>query len=358
MCSSDLDALVDCDDPNFYVELQDSKINDGIAKFKVVSKYSSPDLNERLGDSPTYQFNFKVRAKGLEILNPNINVNVINKPERILQMIDEPEVYIGDASFFKSFLFWPESKQDTLYYDLKTSFNGEAFKDNSKVTFKIVDKNELDDFYVLLNGKVCSDNIITMTPNQTSGIIGIIFDKDADTGKRYLHLTTIKPIEQIDRINDSAPKDYELTLRSHYKHRFNPLTMILFWLLVILIVALILWFGFLRRQFYPTIKVTNFSVMKPYGSTRKIKGAYKLVCSSTPIKQSTWDKIFKGRIVNEINPVWTSPLVLIPYSRRSVKGLSIRRGRKYTTPLRLDKKGTVEVITNNSNNKKIEVKIF
>lgn len=311
-------------DPLFNVQMM-GNIKDGKVIVKVTPKLPISTISQRLKGKDSYTFNAKLKGKGVIILNDTLSVIISNKPERVLNILSE-EPDMGKASYYKSFLFCKEKKQDTLSVNLKNIFNQEASKVHSSVILKCSSADGYKGYSVLYNGKICADSLITLQAGTVPGILSIIFNKDSKTGKRHFKLTPVEgSINQLERINDDPAINYELTLRAHYSVITNPLKVALIIAGIIILGLLILWFLFLKHQFYPTIKIGRYTINEPYYSCKKIQGARKVVFCARSKKQNALTKLFKGRIEYEVNAVWTSELVMEPRKR----GLSPRTKGKY-----------------------------
>jgi hypothetical protein len=206
---------VACNDPFFKVDVIGG-ISSGRVLVKVTPKMPLQMLSQKLAGKDIYNFCVNITADNVKVLNPQISIEVSNKPERVLNMPAD-EIDLGDASYYKSFLFCKEKKQDTLTTDLKAEFNKAALAVHSSVTMKVEPTDKKSGFTVLFNGKPCKDDEITFDPSMKQSSLSIVFDKDSKTGKRYFRLAPdASSINQLERINDNPAGEYELTLRAHY----------------------------------------------------------------------------------------------------------------------------------------------
>lgn len=304
-------ASVSSRDSLFEISLVNGEISNGKVLFKINAKKTKHEIATILDGKSHYSFVAEVDAKGVDILNPKLTVDVINKPERVLTMVDEEEINMGQASYYPTFLIWKESKQDTLCYDLNLCFNQSGIECASSVTFKVDALDHINDYRILMNGELCSANQFVADRQMGKSVLSIVFDKNAAQGKRYFSVTPIKTVET-DRINSNSPENYELSIRAKYTVNSNPLFVMLIGLLIVLAVIFILWFCVVRIIVYPHMKLGRIIITEPYYKSKKIQGARKVVFTNKPMKQGVFNRIFTGRIVYENNEVWVDPIEFEP----------------------------------------------
>lgn len=343
-----------CNDPYFSVSIEGGKIENGTLSVKINAKKDIQQLNAQLPD--TYTFPFDVKAKGVDIINPTIQVVMTNKPERELEIINE-EQDMGEAEWYDSFLFCGAKESDTLYVDLKAIFNEEAKKDGSSFCVKVTDNEGLKDYKLLFNGEEIADGIIRFDAKQMpeKTLLGIVFNPDAKEGKHYLNIKANCKTE-LERVNGIPAEQYEVSLRSSYDVVWNPLKTFLFWLLIAIITALLIWFVILKHIIYPTFGTSSVMITDPYYSNIKIKGARKMIFSNKQLEQSTLNKIFTGKIICNVNPCWSQPLILEPAKMRNVRVVRTKTYvfNPYSSHL---KPHTDYVVENTETNEKIKMTI-
>lgn len=347
-------ATVSSRDSLFEISLVNGEISDGKVLFNINAKKTKQEIATILDGKSHYSFVAEVDAEGVDILNPKLTVDVINKPERVLTMVDEEEINMGQASYYPTFLFWKESKQDTLCYDLNQCFNQPGIECASSVTFKVDALDHANDYRILMNGALCSDNQFVADRQMRESILSIVFNKNAVQGKRYFSVTPVKTVET-DRINTISPENYELSIRAKYTVNSNPLFVMLIGLLIVLVAILILWFFVVRIIVYPRIKVGRIVITEPYYKSKKIQGARKVVFTNEPIRQGVLNRIFTGRIVYENNEVWADPIEFEP-CKKALK--PVTKSKYLITPFttRLEKNTDYE-IQNISTNQQIKITI-
>lgn len=292
--SGEYKGHVVCNDPLFKVEVVGT-IKSGRAIVKVSPKMSIQEITKKLAGKDIYTFDANITADKVKVLNPKISIEVSNKPERALNMPTD-EIDLGDASYYKSFLFWKEKEQDTLTTDLKAEFNKAAIGAHSSISMRLSSSDGHKGYTVLLNGKPCNDSIITFSTGTSKSILSIIFDKNSETGKRYFKLLPVEgSVNQLERINDDPSGDYELTLRAHYAINMNPLLKIFLWAGIVLGVLLVIWFI--------TIKPT-FDRFKCHGISttignniysKKLHGKRQLIVTNNKkLSQGLFNRLFLG----------------------------------------------------------------
>ena len=136
-------------------------------------------------------------------------------------MIDEEETNMGKASYYPTFLFWKEKKQDTLRRNLSESFNQPAIEYASSVRFKVTSSDGANDYQILINEIPCPENEFVFDGKTNNSILSIIFNKNARQGKRYFLINPIQA-KETDRINRIPTEQYQLSVRAGYSIDHNP----------------------------------------------------------------------------------------------------------------------------------------
>lgn len=295
-----------------------------------------------------------MKAKGVDILNSNLTVNVVNKPERVLTMIDEEETNMGKASYYPTFLFWKEKKQDTLRRNLSESFNQPAIEYASSVRFKVTSSDGANDYQILINEIPCPENEFVFDGKTNNSILSIIFNKNARQGKRYFLINPIQA-KETDRINRIPTEQYQLSVRAGYSIDHNPLAIMLSWLVILFITLLILWLFAIKIMVYPRIKLGRITITEPYYKSLKIHGARKVIFTNKFQKQSFLNRMLTGRVVCEVNEIWTSTMELEP-CRKALRPTT--KGKYLITPFttRMEKNSEYE-IQNIDTNQQIKITI-
>ena len=313
-----------CDDPHFDVRVVGNKIEKGAVPIQIVARKSIKDINDEIPQ--IYNFTFKVLSDDVDIINPTVNVEMTNKPERALETLSK-EADLGQATWYDSFLFWGASEPDTLDFDLKACFNDEAKKDGSTVELIITDQDGATDFQILHNGQKAENGRILLSSKAgTTSKLSLVFYPDAKEGNRYFDIKAIKKHE-LDKINDQPVERYNVTMRSEYSVVWNPLKTIFMWLGILILAALVLWFLIIKHFFYPSINIKTIQINEPYFSRINVKGKRRVVFTNKKMSQGLISRIFTGEILYKKNEIWTSPLGFEAGAKK--KTLRVMRTKDY-----------------------------
>ena len=319
-----INARVECADPYFSVQLENDAFKGGQGRVKVSLKVSYQQFNQAIGGNEHYAIQAQLIPTTAKVRceNPDFSIEVINKPERILTTKIEKGTKLNNASYYPSFLFWDETVLDTLNVDLEATFNKEAKTYKSAMRIKVASFNEHgeampDDYQLLFNGSPLQGNEFTISAEDSkSGLLQIVFNRDAATGKRYFKLSSAGA-SNLDRVNEVAPRDVEFTLSTKYSIDYNPLAVILFWTGVAFLTLLIVWFCMLKPLNFPKFKGVSFAVLQGVKGVSiflnvPLKGYRKVVLTNQQQKQSAFSRIFTGRINYFVNEEFTSPIEIEP----------------------------------------------
>lgn len=322
---------VNCNDPYFDVEIMGGKVTAQTIDFKfhIRGNLSLEELNEKLAqltdDSGNYRFSFDLSStdKDMTIANPTVTVIMTNRPQRILNINDGSldEAVIPGSSWYPSFLWSDEKKQEMVTYNLNPHFNN-ASGAKTAMTFSVESNDGNDDDYtVYFNGNpMGNDGKFTVTPGEKAEV-GILFDKDAKTGKRYFTLSN-EGFSELEIINGIPANEVdEIPFRTRYDIDWNPLATVFFWIGVAICSLLILWFLILKRVFFPTFNVPSIEFNGPdtYYKSCKIRGARAVRLVNKTKSQNFLSRIFTGKIIYIKGDHWTPELDIIPGSRKNIR---------------------------------------
>ncbi len=302
-------ATAQTDDSLISVRIRDGKIRNGHVVLEVERK---GDLTERPDE---FEVGVHIASPDVEILNPDLTLSVKNIPERNLQLPAE-QLDLGEADWYDAF-WWSDAKQrDTLTVDLSPVFNESAVQTGSYASLKLLETTEgmTRDIEadVLLNGQPCPDGIVELKPGLPA-VLSFVPHTDALEGKHYYQLQVVRGgYGNLETINQEAVADYELTMRSEYDVRMNPLKVVMIWLAIIVGGLLLLWFVVIRPLAFKRLKIFTLTISEPYYSTLSVNGALRVVCTSQPKKQNLLSRIFKGKVIYEVNEVWQQEWSLEP----------------------------------------------
>lgn len=253
-------------------------------------------------------------------------------------------VNFKQAEYYDSFLFVSE-KRIPASKIMTVNFNDWAKFNNSFVTLSMYYQDDKDTqrYYLgtescplislYLNGKLCPNGEIKL--NSESGErseLKIEFSPEAEEGL-YSGFIIVKN-SKVDRINNNENISNQLKI-FEWNARFNivtnPLKLVLIWVIYTIIFLLILWFVVFKNILYPKMSRGTIMINTPYSKSIRVRGFRKLVFSNKIEKQSVVEKIFAGKILYEINPLWDSDVIFYPQNKKSL-GLKLNGEYKFKFP--------------------------
>lgn len=289
---------VNCADSLFDVMVRGNKASDCKILISLVPKRSIQELHQLL-HGEEYEFPVSIQCKDNRffIANPNVTVHVTDEvPSKLTIALGYDEIWTEEVNWYDSFLWSDAAPDQKVVWDLIPIFENQLA--NSSLKLRFDNREGKNDFRAWYNGKpIKNGEIITIAPGKNA-ILEVLFDHDAQTGKRYFDLIPAG-YSALDMINDQPAENYEGTsLRGEYSTSWNPLKTLLFWLGIILLALLALWFILLKRIFFPTIKLSKIEFTGPgsYYASKRLKGARKVVLSSKRRSQNILSRIFTGEI--------------------------------------------------------------
>ena len=242
--------------------------------------------------------------------------------ESSLESID-----FGESIYFDPFL-WSKSDTTVLKRTLKFEFSDYAVEQHAQLELQFTDDKQnilnnnqhvnifVDNSFVR-NGKIkieAKSNIVTKT-------IGFQFLPGSDLGEHHGFL--IISSHNFDRIDNFSKAQIGSDNRikrwsAKYDKEYNHLAFGVFWLLIILLIFIFIWFFIFRNQFYPKMKKGRIQVQSPYFKSIPTKGVRMIIFSREPRKQGYWDRLWKGKILYEINTIWDKDVIITP-KRKNLK---------------------------------------
>ncbi len=277
-----------------------------------------------------YTFSFDVvapDASALRIANPTVEVRMSNRRQRTLSIALDPmdeTVLRPGATSYPAFLFSAAKSADTIVVDLAPEFNAAAMESGSSATFRLDAAHGAEcDYTLLCNGvRVAPGEGICVRAGEPARL-GIVFGDDAATGRRYFTLSCTGTHE-LERLNGMhGSNDAGFDLRTTYDRDWNPLAVWLFWILVVLLAALVLWFAVLRRILYPVFKISALEFAGPgsYYVSKRVKGYRMARFTSRAERQGFLSRLFTGRVLIVRDDVWSPPLAIVPGNKRTARAL-------------------------------------
>lgn len=275
----------------------------------------------------------------------------------------------GKEKYYSDFL-WKKHVSDTLYRELAFDFNEDAknymdeplqlglFKKTDSGKMLPVMQNEME---VFVDGDKCENNIIIVSSNVEKLKVGIVFNPNAEN---KVHHWFFKPIKDggLERINDmdadtfNNPDSSLMEVEAEKQKIMNPLaegTMLTGFLLLAVLLA---WFIALKHMIFPTFRVGKITLTDPvpYMCQKKLRGCRQLILTNKKPKQNGFNKFFTGEIRYDVNPMWTTVIVIEPRDRNSVR---VRASKEYLTDARTMKVHNEYTIQNMTTGTITKVKI-
>lgn len=297
----DHEVVVNCNDSVFDVSVADGRSADGKISFVISPKdgRSIESLHQDL-HGEDYEFTVTVQSTDPDyfIANPEVTVHVSDGIPAALTLAGGADaLLISGISWYDSFL-WSDAAPDiTAVIDLTPVFSN-GLENTSLMVKLVADEGSANDFSAWYNGSpVVNGSVLTMWPGGPA-MLEVKFDHDAKTGKRYFDLIPYD-FTMLDMINGQPAERYQGTqLLMDYDVTWNPLKTLLAWIIGLILAGLLIWFLFLRRMFFPAIKVGKVEFTGPgtYYGSKRIKGARKVVLTSRRKSQNILSRIFTGEI--------------------------------------------------------------
>ena len=228
---------------------------------------------------------------------------------------------MGDVSYHPSFL-WSKASIVPVKKTFDFDFSEDAQNDpHSYAELQFTDNDyhpiSTDIMQVSIDEKPLPNNKFRIDSKVKSQTLTFTFTPEAKPGKYQGVLRLVG--HDLDRLDTQVLSPGQqvdvMQWTLYYEKSMNPLAKGLMWLFILLAALLLLWFTLLRRLCYPTFHgVHNLQVVDPYYSSKTLTGKRLLIlCSEKPAKsQGSLNKLFTGEIVYEVNPLWKTPIEVIP----------------------------------------------
>jgi hypothetical protein len=246
---------------------------------------------------------------------------------------DNKGVSLGEVKYYPSFLF-SDSKIEPVTKTFDLEFSQDAKLDrNCYAVFQFVDNDgnpvSTQEMQITVDGQVLKDNKFRVTSSDTEKQLTFTFTPQAKKGKHQGYLKLVSHnLDRLDSQQLSAGDQVDaMQWTLYYNKSMNPLAKVLMWIGIALLGLLALWFLLLRWIVYKYIKVGSLRITEPYYSLRRIKGARQVVFTNKATKQGFLNRLFTGRIIYDINPVWTTPVIFESSSNGEVR---MRSSKNFT----------------------------
>lgn len=200
-------------------------------------------------------------------------------------------------------------------------FNDAALADGATATLRITPADgEPADYTLYVDGEASADGVVAVSGTHIPEV-ALIFDTDAREGKRHFNVTPERATG-LDLVNGAPVAEHRaFTIRHEYDVEWNPLKTALFWLLIAIVAALVLWFAIVRPARYPAIKPAAVTLTGPgsFYSHKRIKHARRIVLTRHSRRQSTLSRIFTGTTLFIRSEHFTSDMTILPASKKKVR---------------------------------------
>ena len=275
----------------------------------------------------------------------------------------------GKENYYDKFL-WKKHVPDTLYRTIEFDFNQDAKNYMDKPLrlglFKKTDSGKMlpvteSEMEVFVDGKKCPNNIIDVQPGTDQLNVGIVFNPDAEN---KVHHWFFRAVDDggLERINDMDPDTYQadnaslMDIEVDKNKVMNPLAMGTALTTLLLLAALLVWLFVMKAIFFPTFRVGKIQLSDPvpYNTLKRMRGYRKMILTNKQPKQGFFDKVFAGKILYEVNDLWTSEVVIEPKDRNSVR---LRCPKDFMADARVLKKNQEYTIQNMTTRTKTKIKI-
>ena len=275
----------------------------------------------------------------------------------------------GKENYYDKFL-WKKHVPDTLYRTIEFDFNQDAKNYMDKPLrlglFKKTDTGKMlpvtdTEMEVFVDGKKCPQNIIDVQPGTDQLKVGIVFKPNAEN---KVHHWFFRAVDDggLERINDMDPDTYKadnaslMDIEVEKNKVMNPLAMGTTLTTLLLLAALLVWLFVMKAIFFPSFRVGKIQLSDPipYNTLKRMRGYRKMILTNKQPKQGFFDRVFAGKILYEVNELWTSDVVIEPKDRNSVR---LRCPRDFMADARVLKKNQEYTIQNMTTGKKTTIKI-
>lgn len=275
----------------------------------------------------------------------------------------------GKENYYDKFL-WKKHVPDTLYRTIEFDFNQDArnymdkplrlglFKKTNSGKMLPVTENEME---VFVDGQKCPSNIIDVQPGTDQLKVGIVFKPEAEN---KVHHWFFRAVDDggLERINDMDPDTYKadnaslMDIEVDKNKVMNPLAMGTALTTLLILAALLVWLFVMKAIFFPTFRVGKIQLSDPvpYNTLKRMRGYRKMILTNKQPKQGFFDKVFAGKILYEVNDLWTSEVVIEPKDRNSVR---LRCPKDFMADARVLKKNQEYTIQNMTTSTKTKIKI-
>jgi hypothetical protein len=234
----------------------------------------------------------------------------------------------GTVDYYRSFLFF-DCDTLVLTKNLKYSFNDYSIEKKSRVTIKVVDtaQNIVSNKYIqfFINDNLIENNsfILNSEDTQKGALkIGLKFLPDYPEGYTSGFLSVSNHSLDVINNNDLNSSAEKRLFKWEATHRLimNPLKKWVMWFGLFVLCALLIWFMILRNAMYSKFKKGKIQILSPYFKGITItKNTRLIVFTNSYRKQKSLNRLFTGKIIYEVNPIYEKEVTLRPGRGNKIK---------------------------------------
>ena len=243
----------------------------------------------------------------------------------------------GETKFYRDVIFY-KYEPVIMTQTLELEFNEDAQRlISDDIVFEIVERDETEKFVaprginLYKNGVLCSDNILSVKPNEKELELGIEFSEIAAEGNHTLYLR-VKNAGGLDRIDDADLWTTNNIILEHEwvvkkNNTMNPLVFSLIVIASFLALIFVLWIIFIRPVFFPHFSIRQIEIKAPgLWKTPRIRSCRKVVLTRKTKKQSSFNRKLTGKIEYIKDDFFIEDIELYPKSFG--KELEIKKSTK------------------------------
>lgn len=230
------------------------------------------------------------------------------------------------------------------------------YKENSKTGGYMPVGSEAQLF---ANGKLCKNNVLTITPRDKEINLGVVFTPSAKQGVHNWHFQILEcgDIECVNGIDVQRGVNLtDIKMCAKFDHQWNPVTKVVFWSGVGLLILLLLWLFVSRVFIWSSTKFSTLYIdyCDGYGQKSiRMAGKYELVCTNnTKMKDSALRVFFVGKRQFEYNDFWTEPVTIKTGARAN--SVRIIKTHNFDLSGDLKRREVIEIINADGKSVKIE----
>ncbi|WP_159020639.1 hypothetical protein [Algibacter sp. L3A6] len=234
----------------------------------------------------------------------------------------------GTIEYYDSFLFY-ECENFTLSKTLKYNFNDYSIDKKSTVKLNIVDAEQNvitnRDILFYVNDELVKGNSFTIDSKVSSKgslKLGLKFLPSYPNGYTSGFISVSSHSLDVINNNDLNTSSEKRLFKWESTHKLimNPLKKWLMWFVVFIISSLLMWFLIIRNKVYSKFKKGKIQIVTPYFKGINItRNTRLIVFTNVTTKQKVFNRVFTGKIIYEVNPIYENKIILRPGRGNRIK---------------------------------------